>query len=162
MKQILLPIFACFIACTGYSQSSKTVFYKTLLELSNGNNDSIHYYLVKVKLKQNREIEKLDITFFKKDTIKSVQLARNPFRNSLAEIVADTAFDYSSIHAKDQIICPYIIKKVKFVRNPNTDPVFSAFDINRMFTLLKAAYSATRSKYILAKPVILFSEGSVH
>ncbi len=163
MKVLVLLIIACLLVYTGNSQSTKKYFYKTLLELTNNsNNDSINYYLLKLKVGQRGEIKKVDILFLKNDSIQSRQMKNSYFNYALKDIIPDTTFEYNSLNKNNLFLCPYIIKKVKFIKNPSTELVFSVSDIKKLFILLKKFYGSNRLNYRLVTPSILFSEESYY
>jgi hypothetical protein len=160
MKTLVLSIIACLLVYNGRCQYTKKYFYKTLLELTSSNNDSISYYILKLKVGQKGEIKKVDILFFKNDSVQSKELKNSHLNYVLKDIISDTTFEYNSKHENNLIICPYMIKKVKFIKNPNKELVFSVSDINKLFTLLKEFYGSNHLKYRLVTPSILFNEES--
>jgi hypothetical protein len=161
MKALFLLIIVCFLTDNGYSQHTRKFFYKTLLELTN-NNDSINYYIIKLEVGKKGKIKNLGILFFKNDSISNMQMKNNISTFTLKDIISDSTFDYDGNNKNNLIICPYIIKKVKFIKNPNTDIVFSVLDINKIFILLKEVYASKRLNSRLVTPSILFIEESIY
>ncbi len=81
---------------------------------------------------------------------------------SLKDVISDSTILKIDQDEKKWIICPIIIKKLKFIKNPNTELVFSVQDINRIFMLMKETYNSKKIKYKLVTPSIIFSEEIYH
>lgn len=162
MKILILSIIIHFIAFNANGQTSKKYFYNTLLEQTNTYSDSINYFLLKIKCIRSGKIAKIDVTFFRNDSILNMQLKDISLVYSLRDIVSDSSFDIESIKRYKFVLCPFIIKNVKFIKNPNTDLTFNSKNIEKIFQLLKISYTLTHPNYKLAIPSILFIEQSYH
>lgn len=162
MKILILSIIIHFIAFNVNGQTNKKYFSNTLLEQTNTYSDSINYFLLKIKCIRSGKIDKIDVTFFRNDSILNMQLKDISLAYSIGDIVSDSSFDIESIKSYKFVLCPFIIKNVKFIKNPSTDLTFNSKNIEKIFQLLKIAYTSTHSNYKLATPSILFIEESYH
>lgn len=162
MKALTLVFLYFFLVGKLYSQSTEKYFYNALLELNKNTNDSINYYLLKIKSSRYGDIEKINVLFFNNNSILSKELKIKSFMYSLKDVISDSTILKIDQDEKKWIICPIIIKKLKFIKNPNTELVFSVQDINRIFMLMKETYNSKKIKYKLVTPSIIFSEEIYH
>lgn len=146
----------CF---SGYSQTSNNLFYHdVLLKNKLNKNDSVYYFVLKIKIRNNKKIENITIVSFKEEGGISTVNDSIVGKFNIDEIVSDTTFKLKNDN--DIIICPYIIKKVRSINNPSGEYIFNAIDLNKLFELLKFTLENINSKFIFLKPSILFLEDS--
>lgn len=159
MKTLFLSIIICMFGYTVQSQVTGILFYETLFNLTKkNNNDSVNYYLIKLKVGKSGFIRKAVVLFFKNDSIQSIQLNNNNFHFTIEDILTDTLNNKKYFNNNKWYLYLYITKRVKFITNPKTEFIFNADDINKLFSLLSFFYRSNRSGYQLLKPSILFIE----
>lgn len=159
MKKLIIIVITFLIISKTHSQKKDNFFYKKLLEISNWkSSDSINCYVLKIRISHTKQIEKLEVYFYMKDSIVHKDIDLYLFNFSLNSILADSLVTSSIANKKQTIICTYVYKYMKNISASKNSYILSLSEFEKMFSILKYVNNMANIKYIITMPIILLTE----